>query len=255
MFFKITKAIAVLSAAAAMAVSVSAVDWWDDDWDYYWDDYDSDTEYWDEHCSEGFYFSENDDGTVTVTGCEDRTVQRLEIPEKLDGKTVTGIYSDAFHWLMELKSVTIPDSVMWMGSSVFSSCKKLEEVTLSKNIKEIPYNCFYGCESLKRIEIPEGVEKIEYEAFCECYALEELRIPSTVSSISYSAFLGCSRLTLYCRRGSEAARFAEVNEINCVEETPPAGETAMVLGIVGAVWAVVAAAIAGAAIFAKKREK
>lgn len=246
MFSKIIKTIAVFGAAAVLAAGVNAY--------YDWGDYYYETHHG-EYVSGDFYYDENYDGTVTVTEYAGSGVTELEIPSQLDGKTVTVIGESAFSYAEQLRSVTIPDSVTEIGDDAFLGCERLEEVVLPKNIGVIPSYCFYGCISLKRIEIPEGVEEIEYEAFCECYALEELRIPSTVSSISYSAFLGCNRLTIYCRRGSEAARYAEVNEINCVEEVPPAGETAMVLGIVGTVWGIVAAAIVGAAVFAKKREK
>ena len=258
MLSKITKIIAVFGSAAVLAVGVNAFfddDYWDDD--YYWND--NDTEYWDEHISGGFSYIVNSHGTVTVTGCEDRETVKLEIPSELDGKAVTHIYSEAFHWLMELKSVTVPDSVVWMGSSVFSGCKKLEEVTLSKNIREIPYNCFYGCESLKKLEIPEGVTSIGSGAFGGCFALEEVRIPASVNDIAYGTFVGCEKLTVYCRRGSEAARYCENlgdrHHINCVLEAPPAGETAMVLGIVAAAWGVVILAIIIGVAVAGKREK
>ena len=252
----LSKIITVFAAAAVLATGVNAYyDYYDDD--YYWDG--NDTEYWDEHTDNGFYYIVNSDGTVTVTGYKQRDVRELEIPEQLDGKTVTCIYDEAFHWLMELKTAVIPDSVTMIGSSAFSSCEKLEEVTLSKNIWKIPYNCFYGCASLKRIEIPDGVTNIESGAFGGCFALEEARIPASVKDIAYGSFVGCENLTVYYRRGSEAARFfdryGERYGIKCVEEAPPAGETAMVIGIVAAVWGVIVVAIVIAVAVAGKKEK
>lgn len=247
MLSKIIKTIGVFGAAAALAASVNAYDDWDDDYYFEWHN--------GEYVSGDFYYNENSDGTVTVTEYAGSGVTELEIPTQLDGKTVTRIDNGAFYWNSELKKVVIPDSVTAIGSEAFRSCVELEEVALPANIREIPSYCFCGCVKLKRVEIPDRVISIGYGAFENCLSLEEVRIPSSVDSISYNSFRDCDMLTIYCRRGSEAAEYAKSNEIDCVEEIPPAGETAMVLGIVGTVWGIVAAAVIGAAVFAKKREK
>lgn len=245
----IIKAVAALGAAAVMAVGVSAYDDWDD---YYFD------WHYGEYVSGNFYYNENSDGTVTVTAYAVNDAAELEIPYELEGKTVTAIGESAFSYTEQLRRVAIPDSVTEIGRNAFSGCTALEEVTLSKNIKEIPYSCFYGCKSLKKLEIPEGVASIETGAFSGCFALEEVRIPASVKYIAYGTFVDCENLTVYCRRGSEAARYCENlgdrHYINCVLEVPPAGETAMVLGIVGAAWGAVVIIIAVCIVIAKKRE-
>ena len=95
-------------------------------------------------------------------------------------------------------------------------------------------------------------------AFSECRSLKELRIPNSVTSIGYGAFLNCDMLTVFYRRGSEAARYFERYGdfgVVCVEETPPAGETAMAIGIAVGVWVFIIAVTVICFIAAKKREK
>ena len=196
--------------------------------------------------------------TVTVIGYENRSVSRLEIPSQLNGRTVTDIGSGSFTWFTQLRTVVIPDSVTVIGSSAFHGCELLEEINLPEKLKEIPIYCFYGCTSLKHIEIPDGVTEIGAMAFSDCRSLKELRIPNSVTSIGYGAFSDCDVLTVYYRRGSEASRYFEKYYefgMICVEEVPPAGETAMAIGIAVGAWAFIIAATAVCFIIAKKREK
>ena len=261
----LSKAIAVLSAAAVMAAGVNAYDDWDDyywdgwdDWDDHYDDYYYDWHYG-EYVSGDFYYNENSDGTVTITDYALRDATELEIPSELEGKAVTAIGDSAFNYMQELRRVVIPDSVTEIGIEAFKGCEMLAEVTLSQNIEVIPYHCFYDCASLKSIVIPDGVTSIEAGAFGECFALEEIRIPASVENIAYGTFVNCENLTVYCRRGSEAARYcdnlSDRQYINCVLEVPPAEETALVLGIVGAVWGAIVLVIIVCVVIAKKREK
>lgn len=257
MLSKLLGTIAVLGAAAVLAVNASAIS--DSSWDSYSDDY-YDTRRWDEYYCDGFRYVDNGDMTATVIGYEDRSVSRLEIPSQLNGRKVTDIGSGSFTWFTQLRTVVIPDSVTGIGSSAFHGCEALEEINLPEKLREIPLYCFYGCTSLKHIEIPNGVTEIGGLAFSDCYALEELRIPSSVTSIGYGAFSGCENLTVYCRRGSEAARYfdeiiGKKFGIKCVEEVPPAGETALAIGIAVGAWTVIIVVVAVCFIAAKKREK
>ena len=257
MLSRILGAMAAVSAAALLAVSANAI--FDSDWGSYSDDY-YDTQRWDEYYCDGFRYIENGDMTATVIGYDDRSVSRLEIPSHLNGRKVTDIGNGAFTWFTQLRTMVIPDSVTGIGSSAFHGCESLEEINLPEKLKKIPTYCFYGCTSLKQIKIPDGVTEIGSSAFGDCYSLMELRIPSAVTSIGYGAFTGCENLTVYCRRGSEAARyFDEIIGmkfgIKCVEEVPPAGETALAIGIAVGAWAVIIAVIAVCFIAAKKREK
>ena len=53
----------------------------------------------------------------------------LVIPATIDGLTVTAIASRAFLRCLELKSVTLPDTLTRIGAEAFSGCSALERVT------------------------------------------------------------------------------------------------------------------------------
>ena len=64
-----------------------------------------------ENFSEGLEFTQNSDGTYSVSdigNCEDADVV---IPAKYDGKPVTGIDAYAFHDCEELTSITVGKNV------------------------------------------------------------------------------------------------------------------------------------------------
>ena len=115
-------------------------------------------------------------GGVTIekyTGSEENVV----IPKTIDGHTVTGIGTDSFYHCKTIKTVSIPDSVTYIGSA-FDNCSNLESVNLPNGIKQLPGNLFYGCTALKSITIPASVERIASYAFSYCGKLTSLKVAS-----------------------------------------------------------------------------
>ena len=97
----------------------------------------------------------------------------------------------------------IPDSVVSMGTQVFSECTELKSVTLSKNMTAIPFDTFLSCKSLTSVTIPDGVTSISASAFNYCAALSSVTIPDSVAAIGWAAFSNCSALTDVYYDGTE----------------------------------------------------
>ena len=89
----------------------------------------------------GLEYSQNDDGTYTVTGIG--TCTETEI--------VIGIYNNR--------------DVTTIGDQAFYNCFKLTSIELPNSLTTIGYNAFYGCDSLTSIVIPKGVTAIGDSAF------------------------------------------------------------------------------------------
>lgn len=98
------------------------------------------------------------DGTkaVTYTGT-DKKATKAAIPATvtIGGVTyqVTAIADNSFSGNKKLKSVTIPETIVTVGSGAFKGCTKLKKVTLPKNVEVIGKNAFSGCKNLKTITI------------------------------------------------------------------------------------------------------
>jgi hypothetical protein len=109
---------------------------------------------------------------------------------------ITSISHAAFHLCVNLKTVTMSDSVVkFQGSWQFAECEKLETVRMSKNLKgKIGEATFWKCAALKEITIPEGITEIVQLAFMSCSSLKTVVVPKNVTAIGLSAFHGTDAL-------------------------------------------------------------
>lgn len=94
---------------------------------------------------------------------------------------VSGITSDMIANPTEVVSVIMPDSVVTLGSSVFSDCYNLTHIEMSPNITNISTYAFYNCSSLTSLTIPDSVQSYESNSFNGCSGITELYIGSGIT--------------------------------------------------------------------------
>ena len=139
--------------------------------------------------------------------------------EAADNITSCQIHSDtkavneyAFYGAAELQSVTIPDSVIRIGSSAFENCTGLQHVNIGNSVVSIGYQAFYNCTGLTGVYITDiaawcGIEfgdgdysvsanPLYYakKLYLNGQAVTDLVIPDGIKSISARAFYNCSGL-------------------------------------------------------------
>ena len=153
--------------------------------------------------SESFEYTENDDGTITITDFTPGTNSKgtLEIPSEIDGKTVTGIENYVLYGYYE--SVTIPDTVLsGLDDYTFARLKNLKDITVSENNpvyastdgvllnkdKTILLYCPYAKSGV--FSIPDGVKKLNPYAsvFANRNLITEIIIPSSFEGSDMDAF-------------------------------------------------------------------
>jgi len=83
--------------------------------------------------------------------------------------------------------LTIPDSVIDIGSYAFYNCINLESINGGNSVVSIGEYAFYACTDLTHITIPESVNDIEEKAFFNS-ELKSIIIPESVKSIEKEAF-------------------------------------------------------------------
>ena len=115
-----------------------------------------------------------------------------------DGSAGRGTFSNCTN----LKSIILPNGLMYIKQNCFVDCKSLTNISLPDSVISIN-NSFNGCSSLVNITIPEAVTSIHREAFYNCSSLTSVTIPESVTSIEQSAFYNCSSLTNITYKGTK----------------------------------------------------
>ncbi len=158
----------------------------------------------------------NEDGKTCTIEKYHGDNSNVKIPSKIEGKKVTAIGYGAFEECTNLKSVTIPSSVISIGGNAFDNteivngfkgdlvyigkwlikCKneKLASAKIKKGTVGIADGAFVNCTSLKSVSIPSSVKTIGIGAFGYCSSLKSVTIPKRVTSISGVTFESCTNL-------------------------------------------------------------
>lgn len=148
-----------------------------------------------------------------------KTVVGLDSSAEFNGivpNGVTSVEEEAFS-CCNLKKISIPDSVTYLGANLFCNSTELETVRLPATIKKLPPFLFCGCKSLKEVEMPleledfsegmfagcevlpeipfrAGIKTLPENVFDSCYAIKSLVIPASVTKICSNAISNCTNL-------------------------------------------------------------
>lgn len=85
-----------------------------------------------------------ENGTVCVTGWNSDG-DTAEIPETIDGHTVTEIGDGAFRNHTALEHVTMPSTLLRIGAEAFEGCSSYRWVEIPIGVREIGARAFKGC--------------------------------------------------------------------------------------------------------------
>jgi hypothetical protein len=111
----------------------------------------------------------------------------IEIPN-----SVKTIGNNAFYNAQSLSNVFFEENgTEEIGFACFGYCLNLKSVSLSNSLKNIGDYAFYGCGTLSSIKIPENVESIGQAAFNNCTSLTIVyynAIAAEYTGIDYSTF-------------------------------------------------------------------
>lgn len=143
--------------------------------------------------TERLYYRDLDDGTVAVAGLFDKEITELDIPEYIEGRTVTEIDLYAFN-KSDLKTVSMPDTVKVIDRGAFRKSDRLNSIELPSGVTEIGKSAFLGCGALKSINIPASVTQISDKTFKKSGLTGVSFDGDSVTSIGDEAFYGCSEL-------------------------------------------------------------
>ena len=122
-------------------------------------------------------WSYTDDGMGEVfLSCKVKTLVHAEVPEQINGVTITTIEQDCFLDNLALETVTLPKTITHINDWAFSGCKNLKSINLPNGLEAIDWQAFHGCSSLEEITIPASVSLIEKFVFEGCTSLKEVNV-------------------------------------------------------------------------------
>lgn len=147
------------------------------------------------------------DGVVVIdNGCfKDLQIKSVSIPD-----SVKGIGRDAFSGCSSLTSVTIPASVKKIGSYAFNGCTSLGAVYITdlaawcsihfddetSNPLFFATNLYLNNKLVTDLVIPYGITSIGQFAFSGCKSLTSVTIPASVTQMGVDVFEGCTGLKI-----------------------------------------------------------
>ena len=139
------------------------------------------------------------------------------------------IADKAFYGTENVKNITIPDQIGFIGDDAFAG-SKLEGVSFA-NVTAIGNRAFKGCVVLKVAELELTVERVGNECFSGT-KIEHLKFGSGLKEIGYGAFAGCNSLTAvkFEDKGSDA-KIGGYAFYNCSELTEVAMKGANIVSI------------------------
>lgn len=170
-------------------------------------------------------------GEATITYCNNKYIDTVEIPENIGVYPVTKIGDGAFEKCTLLKCVVISEKVNTIGKRAFFGCENLKDITIPESVVIIGENAFKGCDAGKKVHIrsleawcnisfegvysyyssprgnlyingelitdmiiPYGITEIKDSTFCGLSGLTSVTIPDSVIKVGEYAFKGCYNL-------------------------------------------------------------
>jgi len=183
------------------------------------------------------------DGNYVVS--PSKSLESLETVHMTKGEKVD--YYTFYNVADNLETLTLPDTLVKIGSNTFTHTPKLKEIVIPASVEEIDENAFRGCSNLRSVRFEKGsrlsslgksvfvesakLVSVEFDEACPltelsntifsgCKALKTVNIPTAVKKIGEGVFVNCNHLTSVTlpdtleEIGAWAFRNTRIEEIN-----------------------------------------
>ena len=122
-----------------------------------------------------------------------------------------------FYQCSNLRTVSLPEGISYIGSSMFSGCASLTDfnfpgtlnqiyaqafantgltaLTIPRSVSLVDDSAFTGCQNLKTVEFEYDDVKVGKYVFMNCTALESVSLPKGMETVPMQMFYNCSSLT------------------------------------------------------------
>ena len=98
---------------------------------------------------------------------------------------------NGFSYCNSLENVVLPEGLQVIEGGVFQKCTSLQKITIPQTVLEIGQSVFDGCSSLKEMVLPAAMTATQFSLFQNCSSLENLTIGEGLANISGNSLSGC----------------------------------------------------------------
>lgn len=119
-------------------------------------------------------------------------------------------------------SYSVPEGVMYIGVSAFSSCENLTSVTIANTVASISDHAFLGCLSLESVYIGKGVTGLGESIFSGCYSLNAINVEegnSCYSSENGVLFNDDMTTLIKYPEGKKETTYSIPNGVTCIGQS------------------------------------
>jgi hypothetical protein len=128
-------------------------------------------------------------------------------------ETVRRIPSYICYGMNSLNSVSISDSVEYIGWGAFAGCVNLANIEMGQSVKNIESYAFRNCESLTSMTIPKTVTTIGNAVFDGCKNLSSITFYSEQIILEKNIFKNCSQLkTIFVPKGTTQTYVSQLKD-------------------------------------------
>lgn len=94
----------------------------------------------------------------TITGLNPycKRIEKIVIPNSIDGVEITKISAYAFEGVRKITSVVIQEGITTIGDVAFYGCTSLTSIEIPSSVTSIGEAAFYGCEKLESVIFSEN---------------------------------------------------------------------------------------------------
>ena len=107
---------------------------------------------------------------------------------------ISQIPGAAFLGCYQLKSVTLPETIIEIQKNAFLGCSALEHINLPSQLKIIGDGAFQSCILLESVDLPDGLTDLGVTAFGNCQSIKTLKIPASLQNMALGIFYNCTGL-------------------------------------------------------------
>ena len=143
-------------------------------------------------CYEGFQLEPYQGGWLVRS--YDGDADELVIPSQVQGASVVMIAAKAFEENCNLLSVSIPDSVTFIGNYAFWNCTALKRAVVGRGVNTLNLGTFMGCTSLVQVDLPDSLTSLGDGVFQNCTALSTVVLPETIEALGDKCFSNCTSM-------------------------------------------------------------